>query len=147
MTDRAHRGWTALALALSLVTAVAVLWPDGWVVNRAVVQVYVFFLERGMPQSVTPETYATLLNVLAFVPLGWLGVSLLRRRVPTVALALLVLSVAVEVVQSLPGLSRVPSAVDVLLNAAGGLLGAVLGAVTSHHRTRSGRGDRDSSPG
>lgn len=144
MTDRTHRGWTVVAVALTLVTAVVVLWPDGAVVNRGVVRLYVFLLERGVPASVSPASYARALNVLAFVPLGWLSVAVLRRRVAVAALALLALSAAVEAVQSLPDVARQPSVLDVVLNASGGLLGALLGAATARRRSRVDAGGHDS---
>ena len=41
---------------LAVVLAAALLWPDGAAVNRGVVRLYVFFLDRGMPSSVTLST-------------------------------------------------------------------------------------------
>lgn len=132
----ARRLGTAVAAVLALLLALVLLWPDGYVVNRAVVRVYVFFLERGMPQAVTPEHYATLLNVLAFVPLGWLGVAALRRRIVTTVLVLGGLSALVELVQLLPLLGREASVLDVVCNTGGALLGAVLGSLTRHEPRR-----------
>lgn len=123
-----RRAGIAAAVLLATLLGLALLWPDGTAVNRAVVAVYVFFLERGMPQAVLPEHYAALLNVLAFVPLGWLGVVALRRRVRTTVLALAGLSVLAELAQLLPVVHREPSVVDVVANTAGALAGALLGS-------------------
>ena len=106
---RGHRGASALAVVLTVLTVAVLLWPDGWVVNRGVVRVYVFFLERGMPQRVTPEDYAVLLNVAVFVPLGWIGVAMLRWPPAGVAWSLTAASAAVELVQALPAFGRDPS--------------------------------------
>lgn len=131
--------WGATVLAAVLLAGVlaVLLWPEGWSLNRAVVAVYVFFLHLGVPASVTPEAYAVVLNVLAFVPLGWLGVVLLRWRPVVVVGALATLSVLVELVQGLPGVSRDPSALDVVLNGAGAVLGAGIGHLT-RRRPRGG---------
>lgn len=119
----------AAAVVLAGLLGLALLWPDGAAVNRAVVAVYVFFLERGMPQAVLPEHYAGLLNVLAFVPLGWLGVVALHRRVRTTVLALAGLSVLAELAQLLPVVHREPSLTDVVANTTGALAGALLGSL------------------
>lgn len=137
--SRAGRwGTTALAAVLAAALLAVLLWPEGWSLNRAVVAVYVFFLNLGVPAWVTPEAYAVVLNVLAFVPLGWLGVALLRRRPLAVVVVLAILSVAVELVQTLPGLSRDPSAVDVVLNTTGAVLGAGLGRLTRRRAGNAG---------
>ena len=126
-----------LAAALAVVLALVLLWPDGEEVRQAVLRVYVFFLHRGMPAAVTPDVYAVVLNVVAFVPLGWVGVLLLRWPVPRVVLALVALSAAVELLQALPGVGRDPSLLDVACNS----LGAVIGALTASlvRRRRDGR--------
>jgi glycopeptide antibiotics resistance protein len=126
-----------LAAGLAAGLAVVLLWPDGEAVRQAVLRVYVFFLHRGMPASVTPDVYAVVLNVVAFVPLGWVGVVLLRWSVPRVVLVLVALSAAVELLQALPGVGRDPSLLDVACNS----LGAVIGALTASlvRRRRDGR--------
>ena len=129
---RTHRAGTAIALALAVVVLAALLWPEGYAVNRAIVRVYAAGLRLGVPSSVTPEDYALLLNVLAFVPLGWLGVVALRGRPVVVVAALVGLSVAVELVQALPGVARDPSVGDVVLNGLGALAGAGLGLLARH---------------
>jgi glycopeptide antibiotics resistance protein len=128
---------TAVAVALALVVLAILLWPNGYAVNRGVVAVYAFFLQLGVPPWVKPEAYAALLNVLAFVPLGWLGVVAIGRRPLVVAASLVVLSVTVELAQALPGLARDTSVGDVVLNGLGGLLGVGLAVLVS-------RGDRPS---
>ena len=116
------------------------LWPDGEALRRLLLDVYLFGLRHGVPGWIGPEVYAAALNVLVFVPLGWVGVAVLRRRPATVALGLLVLSATVELAQALPVLGRVPSLLDVACNAAGGLVGALLASVV-------GRGDEDEDAG
>lgn len=120
-----RRAGVGLALVLAVLLLPVLLWPDGEAVRRVVVDVYVFFLERGMPQAVRPEHYAALLNVLVFVPLGWLGVAALHRRVGTTVVALAAVSGLVELVQLLPLLDRQSSLVDVACNTAGAALGAL----------------------
>lgn len=139
---------TAVAVALAVVLGLLLLWPDGEVVRRVVLEVYLFFYKRGVPIWVTPEWYAAALNVLAFVPLGWLAVGLLRMRVSGAVLLLMAGSVLVELVQAAPGLSRDPSALDVLCNASGALLGAlaarsVLGPLARRSSGAGGRADQD----
>ncbi len=137
----ARRLTTTLAVVLAVGLGLVLLWPDGWVVNRLVVDVYVFFLARGMPQAVTPEHYAAALNVLAFVPFGWLGVVGLRRRPWVVVAALAAVSMLVESVQLWPALHRDASPLDVVLNVTGAVVGALAGSLAIR---RSGRGgDRE----
>jgi glycopeptide antibiotics resistance protein len=124
---RGRRVATVLAVVLSAVLVAALLWPDGWALNRGVVRLYVFFLELGVPPSVTPDAYAVLLNVLVFAVLGAIGVALLGWPPARVALLLTAFSAAVELVQALPSVGRDPSLLDVVCNA----LGAVIGAVTA----------------
>jgi glycopeptide antibiotics resistance protein len=116
------------AVLLALVLGALLLWPDGEAVRRVVLDVYLFFLERGVPPSVTPEVYATALNVLAFVPLGVIGVAGLRRRVLTTVLVLAGVSALVEAAQLLPALHREASLLDLACNTAGALVGALLGS-------------------
>jgi len=131
-----------LAAAVSVVVVVLLLglllWPDGLALNRAVVRLYVFFLERGMPAAVTPDVYAVLLNVLVFALLAGIGVLVLRRRPLPVTGVLVAFSVAVELFQALPGVARDPSLLDVACNALGAALGAGLASVLRPH---AGRGD------
>ena len=131
--------------AVSAVLAVAVagllLWPDGEAVRRLLLDLYLFGLRHGVPGRIGPEVYAAALNVLVFVPLGFIGVALLRRRPVTVSLFLLALSATVELAQALPVLGRVPSVLDVACNAAGGLVGALLASVVV------GRGGEDEDAG
>jgi VanZ family protein len=120
----ARRAGTVVAAVLAVLLGALVLWPDGERVRRLVLDVYLFFLQRGVPPSVTPEHYAAALNVLAFVPLGWLGVAL-GRRPRTVVLALAAASGLVETLQLLPFLHRDASLLDVACNTAGAAVGAL----------------------
>ena len=131
-----RRSGTAVAVGAAVVLVGILLWPDGWAVNRLVVRVYVVFLDLGVPPAVTPEHYAALLNVLAFVPLGWLGVAVLRRRPWVVVAALGAASALVETAQLWPGLRREPSLVDVACNVAGAALGVLAASVVAGRARR-----------
>lgn len=136
------------AVLLALVLGALLLWPDGEAVRRIVLDVYLFFLERGAPRSVTPEVYATALNVLAFVPLGVIGVAGLRRRVLPTVLVLAAVSALVETAQLLPVLHREASLVDLACNTAGAVVGALLGSALREDAGRDERPDegRDVGP-
>ena len=140
--ERGTSTGAGLARALAVLVVVGLtallLWPDGFALNRFVVQVYVFFLERGMPPSVTPEDYAVLLNVLAFALLGMLGVLVLRGSAARVVAALVAFSVGVELFQAIPGVARDPSLLDVACNAVGAVVGVALASLVRPH---PGRGD------
>ncbi len=129
-----HRLGTVLAALLGVALGTVLLWPDGALVNRGVVAVYVFMLYRvGVPAWVGPEHYAAALNVLALVPFGWLGVVWLRRRVVLVVAVLGGASVLVETLQLLPVLHRQASLLDVACNTGGALLGALAGSLVVRH--------------
>lgn len=116
------------------VSALAVLlWRDGEQVRQLLLRVYLFGLnDLGLPSWVTPGTYAALGNVLLFVPFGVAVAALVARpgrplsMVGAAAGAGLLVSVAIEWVQTRSGWQRVPELSDVLLNSGGALLGAVL---------------------
>lgn len=124
-----RRVGTVLALVFAVLLGGVLLWPDGSLVNRGVVELYVVLLDAGVPSSVRPEHYAAALNVVAFVPLGWLGVAWLRRRVVVVVAALAGLSATVEALQLLPFLHRETTLLDVVCNTAGAVLGALAGSL------------------
>jgi glycopeptide antibiotics resistance protein len=138
--SQGRRVATGVAVVLAVLLIALLLWPDGEAVRHGVVRVYVFFLERGMPQRVTPEFYAVLLNVAVFVPLGWIGVAVLRRPPVRVALALTAFSAAVELAQALPALGRDSSVLDVACNALGAVIGVVAASVVSRHGPGRGSG-------
>jgi len=141
MADGTGEGGTSTGRGLARALAVLVvagltallLWPDGLALNRFVVQVYVFFLQRGMPPSVTPEDYAVLLNVLAFALLGMLGVLVLRGSPGRVVASLVAFSVVVELFQAIPGVARDPSLLDVACNALGAGVGVALASLVRPH--------------
>lgn len=120
----ARRAGSAVAVVLAVALCGVLLWPDGWAVNRLVVRVYLVFLDLGVPTSVTPEHYAAMLNVLAFVALGWLGVAVLGRRPVAVVAVLAAASVLAETAQLWPALRREASLLDVACNVTGALIGA-----------------------
>ncbi|MFL6081596.1 MAG: VanZ family protein [Ornithinibacter sp.] len=125
---------TGLAALVAALLVVLLVWPDGDLMNRAVVRVYVFFLGLGMPQSVRPEVYAVLLNVAVFVLLGWLGVALAGWPAVRTAIGLTVLSAAIELFQALPGMGRDPSLLDVACNALGAGIGVTVASVVRRRR-------------
>ena len=131
---RGRRVATVLAAVLAVAFVAVLLWPDGPAVNRGVVRLYVFFLDLGMPASVTPEAYAVLLNVLGFAVLGAIGVALLRWPPVRVALLLTAFSAAVELVQTLPSIGRDPSVLDVACNVLGAVIGVVAASVVRRRR-------------
>lgn len=134
----ASRAATFLAVVLAVLLGGLVLWPDGEQVRRLLLDVYLVGLHAGMPRVVTPEWYASTLNVLAVVPLGWLGVVALRRRPAVVVGALAAASVSVELLQATPLLHRDPSLADVLCNTAGAVVGALLGSALVRRAARRG---------
>jgi len=140
---RGRRVATVLAVVLAVVLVAVLLWPDGPAVNRGVVRLYVFFLDRGMPSSVTPEAYAVLLNVLAFAVLGAIGVALLRWPPVRVALLLTAFSAAVELAQALPSVGREPSLLDVACNSLGAVIGVVVASVVRRGRNGGGGAAHD----
>ena len=86
------------------------------------------FLEAGWPRYVT--VFDLTFNTLAYIPLGFLWAASLMGRWPpaaacvSAALGSLALSLGVEALQNyLP--ARVPSNLDLVCNASGGLLGAL----------------------
>lgn len=109
----------------AVVVAFALLWPDGWAINRFFVGVYLVGLRLGVTWM-GPEDYSTLANALAFAPLGYgLVVGWPRVRPWLFALALAGVSCLSELVQL--GLARQPSVSDVLLNSFGAVAGTLLG--------------------
>lgn len=120
-SQRALRTLGALYLAglfWSLVGA------DGWGLNRLTVRLYVAFAPVT-PAGARPEDYGTALNVLLFVPLGWLLVRATRRPAWMAVLLALLASGGAELVQ-LVFLDRQAGVVDVVANGAGALVGALL---------------------
>lgn len=88
------------------------------------------FLDAGWPRYVTG--FDLTVNTLAYLPLGFLWAAALMRWLPPAAacvcaaLGSLALSLGIEALQNfLP--ARVPSNLDLVCNAAGGLLGALAG--------------------
>lgn len=117
-----------LAAAYALLAIYASLHPfSGWRDNGVALTA---FLEGAWPRYYTVFDLA--INVLAYMPLGFLLVPALHPRLPLALAALLAalagtgLSFSMELLQNfLP--SRVPSNLDFACNAVGALTGAVLG--------------------
>lgn len=140
MTRQGRRVVAGLVLAAYAVfVVVLVLWPNGADINRLNVDLYVFFLYRGMPGRVTPEWYAAGLNVVLLAPLTFVGALAADRFGWWVwALGGVLASVAVEVAQATVMSARVASVGDILTNATGAVVGALLGFAL---RRRGARAD------
>jgi len=119
--------------------AVLFLWPGAGPVEWVVDALYDVLLAHGVSPHVLPDDYGAALNVVAFVPLGWLGVSRLRWHPARVVLALVGLSVAIEAVQELPWLDRASSVQDVACNTLGAVIGVALGSVALARSRRASR--------
>jgi len=130
-----------VAVAYAVALALLVLGPWGWALNRATVQLYVFFRSDLpiAPAGALPEHYGLVLNVLLFVPLGAALVLLTGWSWWSVTLLAAAGSGVIEVVQEL-WLDRQGSLQDVVANTLGGLLGAL--AVSLLARARSLPGSR-----
>ncbi len=123
-----------LAAAYTLLAVYASLHPfTGW--RDSGVDVFAF-LQAGWPRYL--QLVDLPINLMAYVPLGFLWVPAFKPRLgrnTAVLLATLVgaiLSLCMEVLQNyLP--TRVPSNLDVALNTAGALLGALAGARWGGH--------------
>jgi VanZ family protein len=117
-----------LAGAYTLLVVYGSLYPlAGWRVSGVEL---LAFLQAGWPRYVTGFDLSV--NTLAYLPLGFLWVAVLMRRLApaaacvTVALGGIFLSLGIEALQNfLP--ARVPSHLDLVCNALGGLAGALAG--------------------
>jgi VanZ family protein len=137
--SRSRALWLA-ALAYVVGGAFLVLGPIGWSLNRFTVRLHTLWIfDLGLPGNPSPETFGVVLNVLLFVPAGFL----LKRLTPLPWWAVAVLCVAasagIEGVQDTLVGGREASAADVIANGLGGLLGSLLGLL---RRTRRDHGDR-----
>lgn len=114
----------AVVMLVGLIAVVA--WPNAWAINRAVVRIYVWGLQAGVPREVTPEHWAAGLNVLLFVPATALVLlALPRLRWVWVLGAAVLGSVAVEVLQGMSG-ARQAEVLDVVTNSLGAAVGCLL---------------------
>ena len=114
-------------VAVLLAVGCTTLGPAGFVADaRRTVMAAVEALTGAEPGAVHRSQVEAGANVLLYLPVGLLGVLVLRR--PVLALGLgLAASVSIELAQTvLPG--RVPDLVDVAANAAGTAVGVALGA-------------------
>ncbi len=141
-------GWRPVPtlLALLALTAVCALTlapgsnPGEGGARACIAGAPVHLRARLLAIRTSPEA---LLNMVLLVPLGCFAVLAVRRLWPALVLVL-VLPAAIELAQTrIPG--RVCSGIDYLTNAAGGVLGAVLGIVVlscwqRRQRGPSGRG-------
>lgn len=131
---------TLLALLSGATIGVVTLTPDGW--YRVHSPGYCLRLGSGDLRFAAAHFLAgapEMFNVLLFVPLG-LFLVLTLRRVAVPAVAVTALPVAVELFQALFG-QRVCTVLDVLDNAAGGLVGVAAGGLvlTVERRTANER--------
>ena len=129
-----RRTLRALAAAAAVGVSALLLWPNQSWVPRLINGLHDLFLALGVPAGIRPGYYEAALNVLAFAPLGFAAVVLLRRPLWQVVIALLALSVTAELVQTLPFMDRQPSLRDVLTNGTGAVLGAIAGSVLRRWR-------------
>lgn len=122
--------------------AALLLWPSGIEVRRIHLDIYLFGLHGlGLPVWITPEWYAAVGNLIAPAGLSAALTSLdPRSRWPWWAGLVAAACVLAEMGQwlFLPG--RDPEISDVVLNAAGALIGA--GGVAMARRRRRARSDR-----
>lgn len=134
-TRESARPWRTVALYATGL-ALLVLTPIGHVLNPITVELYVLFRYRIpiAPDWMLPEHYGALLNVLLFVPLGWLAQRLTERPWWQVALAGLALSLGIEIVQ-LTLLPRVADPWDVASNTLGAALGGLAAQLAHRHRS------------
>ena len=118
------------ALAAAGTVAAVLLWPSP--VDRPVygyvLRALAWLQARGLPDWVAYNDVERLANVALFVVPGLLVSLLLPRRLWWLALALCIcLSAGMELAQEVFLPERSASGRDVLLNAAGALIGVVLG--------------------
>lgn len=132
-----RRTLRVLTATIALGVSALLLWPNQAWVPHLVNGLHDRFLGLGVPASIRPGHYEAALNVMAFVPLGFAAVVLLRRPLWQVVVALLALSVGAEIVQALPVMDRQPSLRDVLTNGTGAVLGTIAGSVFRHLRDRN----------
>ncbi len=126
MSPRVRWWLAATGLGYLALLALLVMWPNGGQVHRLNVDVYLFFLHRGVSPSVTPEHYAFVLNVLVFVPPVLLAALVVDRLPPwSWAVAGMLVSAAIELTQALVLPGRMASTEDLLANSSGAVLGAV----------------------
>jgi glycopeptide antibiotics resistance protein len=118
--------WVVAALYAAGLLWLVVL-ADSWSLNRLTVRLYVA-LQGVAPVGAMPEHYGVLLNVLLFVPLGWLLVRGIRMRWWVATAACGVVSALIEVGQHLY-LDRQSQLGDVAANLLGGLVGAAIAAL------------------
>lgn len=140
MSGRRAGPRAALAIAAVYLVALAalLLWPNGPTIHRMNLDLYFFFLQRGVPPSVTPEHYAAALNVLIFIPVTAVPMLLVGRgRWWHWALVGAVVSVGVELTQALLP-ARHTDVIDIMANTLGALIGTGLGALL-RRLSRSGQ--------
>lgn len=114
--------------------AFVTLTPVGWVINRVTVRLYVFFAyDVPVAPGALPEDYGRLLNVLFYVPAGFL-LATTRLRWWGATVACVAASALCELVQ--PVFGRDSTVDDVVLNGLGGFLGALLALVITWRRAR-----------
>lgn len=129
-----------LLFAYALLVVYASLHPlTGW---RATSAPLLDFITAPWPRYVT--TFDLGINVLVYIPLGFLLFSALTNRLPVWLAGALALSAAAALSFSLELLqhflpSRVPSNADLLCNTLGALIGALLGMRYGHALLTGGR--------
>ena len=142
---RDRRVLAALTVTYVVAMAVLVAGPWGWPLNRLTVRLYVLFLYDWpiAPETMSPEDYGWLLNVLLFVPVAALLAIVTRWAWWWIVLAAAVGSGLIEVAQG-TWLAREASWADVRANSLGALVGAI--SVSLLARRGSRRAGRPGSP-
>ena len=120
-----RRAAVALLLAFPIGAAWLTLNPDGWAINRLNVQIWIMLLGPvGLTGAVTPEQFATVMNVVLFL-IPFTAVAILRPRWWWVLLGFAI-TCAIESWQWVIG-SRDASLEDIVMNTLGAALGVALG--------------------
>ncbi|MCA0337588.1 MAG: VanZ family protein [Actinobacteria bacterium] len=135
----------AVAVPYAVGVALLLVWPHGDQVREVQLAIWNFGKQHlGVPLSVGPDEYANLANALLVAPLTFVGVLLLTaRRWWLVLLIGCAVGVLAEFLQAELGLSRVAQVSDALLNAAGAVIGLLVGVVVDRRVARAG----DATPG
>ncbi|WP_242532917.1 VanZ family protein [Nocardioides sp. S5] len=146
---RDHRMLVVASVAYAVGLGVLVAGPWGEDLNDLTVRCYTFFRYDWpiAPGWALPHHYGVLLNMVLFVPVGALLVTLLRWKWWAAVLVAGLCSAAIEVVQAQWLLERIGSVDDVVANTVGAALGAFGAlALTLRRRHRSRRAGRPGWP-
>jgi glycopeptide antibiotics resistance protein len=126
---------------------VLVLTPISPVLNDLTVRLYMIYrYDLSLPGNVLPQDFGYLLNVLLFIPVGWIVVLVVRRSFGVAVLFAVLVSMAIELVQLVPALHRDATLSDVITNALGGLIGAGVAGYVRKRRASPRAGAEEPAP-